>query len=94
MDKKLLTPGPLTTSKKTKEAMLHDWGSRDTNFIELNRSIRKSLIKLIDGENLFECVSMQGSGTSKYVRVTIDLGSGETWNNSAHVKVRFMKTMF
>jgi aspartate aminotransferase-like enzyme len=26
MDKKLLTPGPLTTSKTTKEAMLHDWG--------------------------------------------------------------------
>jgi len=63
MDKKLLTPGPLTTSKTTKEAMLHDWGSRDKNFIELNRSIRKSLIKLIDGENLFECVPMQGSGT-------------------------------
>jgi len=63
VDKKLLTPGPLTTSKTTKEAMLHDWGSRDKNFIELNRSIRKSLIKLIDGENLFECVPMQGSGT-------------------------------
>ena len=63
MDKKLLTPGPLTTSKTTKEAMLHDWGSRDKNFIELNGSIRKSLIKLIDGEDLFECVPMQGSGT-------------------------------
>ena len=63
MDKKLLTPGPLTTSKTTKEAMLYDWGSRDKNFIELNRSIRKSLIKLIDGEDLFECVPMQGSGT-------------------------------
>ena len=34
MDKKLLTPGPLTTSKTTKEAMLHDWGSRDKNFID------------------------------------------------------------
>ena len=63
MDKKLLTPGPLTTSKTTKEAMLHDWGSRDKKFIELNRSIRKSLIKLIDGEDLFECIPMQGSGT-------------------------------
>ncbi len=63
MDKKLLTPGPLTTSKTTKEAMLRDWGSRDINFIELNKSIRKSLIELIDGENVFECVPMQGSGT-------------------------------
>ncbi|PPR52097.1 MAG: 2-aminoethylphosphonate--pyruvate transaminase [Alphaproteobacteria bacterium MarineAlpha5_Bin10] len=63
MDKKLLTPGPLTTSKRTKEAMLHDWGSRDKDFINLNHSIRKSLIKLIDGENDYQCVPMQGSGT-------------------------------
>ena len=63
MDKKLLTPGPLTTSKTTKEAMLHDWGSRDQKFIDLNQSILKSLVKLIDGEGLYQCVPMQGSGT-------------------------------
>ena len=53
MDKKLLTPGPLTTSMSTKEAMLHDWGSRDTKFIDLNASIRDSLVKLIDGEDKY-----------------------------------------
>ena len=63
MDKKLLTPGPLTTSMSTKEAMLHDWGSRDQKFIDLNQSIRDSLITLIDGENNYQCVPMQGSGT-------------------------------
>jgi len=63
MDKKLLTPGPLTTSYSTKEAMLHDWGSRDKDFIELNHKILESLIKLIDGENDYQCVPMQGSGT-------------------------------
>ena len=63
MDKKLLTPGPLTTSLSTKEAMLHDWGSRDSKFIDLNHSIRESLINLIDGQNLYQCVPMQGSGT-------------------------------
>ena len=63
MDKKLLTPGPLTTSMTTKEAMLHDWGSRDQKFIDLNHSIRESLVKLIDGENNYQCVPMQGSGT-------------------------------
>ena len=63
MDKKLLTPGPLTTSMSTKEAMLHDWGSRDTKFIDLNASIRDSLVRLIDGENKYQCVPMQGSGT-------------------------------
>ena len=49
MDKKLLTPGPLTTSMTTKEAMLHDWGSREQKFIDLNHSIRESLVKLIEG---------------------------------------------
>ena len=63
MDKKLLTPGPLTTSLSTKEAMLHDWGSRDQNFIDLNHSILMSLIKLIEGEDKYQCVPMQGSGT-------------------------------
>jgi len=63
MDKKLLTPGPLTTSFSTKEAMLHDWGSRDQKFIDLNQSIRDSLVKLIDGQNTYQCVPMQGSGT-------------------------------
>ena len=63
MDKKLLTPGPLTTSYSTKEAMLHDWGSRDQQFIDLNQSIRDSLVKLIEGKNTYQCVPMQGSGT-------------------------------
>ena len=63
MDKKLLTPGPLTTSLSTKEAMLHDWGSRDKEFIDLNNSIRLSLVKLINGEDDYQCVPMQGSGT-------------------------------
>ncbi len=32
----LLTPGPLTTSMSVKQAMLHDWGSRDANFLAIN----------------------------------------------------------
>ena len=63
MDKKLLTPGPLTTSESTKKAMLHDWGSRDIKFIDLNKKIRQTLVELINGQNVFECVPMQGSGT-------------------------------
>ena len=63
MDKKLLTPGPLTTSLSTKEAMLYDWGSRDEEFININSVIRESLVKLIDGEETYQCVPMQGSGT-------------------------------
>ena len=63
MKKILLTPGPLTTSVSTKKAMLNDWGSRDKKFIDLNSAIRKSLLRIIEGENLYECIPMQGSGT-------------------------------
>ena len=59
----LLTPGPLTTSKSTKEAMLHDWGSRDTAFIEMNRRVRSALIDILNGRDSHVAVCMQGSGT-------------------------------
>jgi 2-aminoethylphosphonate-pyruvate transaminase len=59
----LLTPGPLTTSTETKLAMVRDWGSRDTGFIELNRLVREMLLKIIDSESTHVCVPLQGSGT-------------------------------
>lgn len=59
----LLTPGPLTTSPSVKEAMLHDFGSRDLNFIAVNKRIRERLVELIDGEGEYTCVPLQGSGT-------------------------------
>ncbi|MDH5750339.1 MAG: 2-aminoethylphosphonate--pyruvate transaminase, partial [Rhodospirillales bacterium] len=62
-DPYLLTPGPLTTSTRTKEAMLHDWGSRDTSFIETNASMRRRLVTIAGGEGSHVCVPVQGSGT-------------------------------
>jgi 2-aminoethylphosphonate-pyruvate transaminase len=59
----LLTPGPLTTSTETKLAMVHDWGSRDTGFIEMNRRVRRMLLQVIDAESTHVCVPLQGSGT-------------------------------
>lgn len=59
----LLTPGPLTTSMTVKEAMLHDWGSRDAGFIRLNSEMRSILVDLIGGAGTFTTVPMQGSGT-------------------------------
>jgi 2-aminoethylphosphonate-pyruvate transaminase len=59
----LLTPGPLTTSMTVKQAMLHDWGSRDASFIRMNGEMRDRLVELIDGEGVFTTVPMQGSGT-------------------------------
>ncbi len=59
----LLTPGPLTTSMETKQAMLHDWGSRDASFIEMNARVRDTLVKIVDGEGSHVCVPIQGSGS-------------------------------
>ncbi len=62
-DPLLLTPGPLTTSKSVKEAMVHDWGSRDAAFIALNRTVLERLPEIVHGEGRYVTVPMQGSGT-------------------------------
>ena len=59
----LLTPGPLTTSLTVKQAMLHDWGSRDADFIAINRRIRELLVEMAGGRDSHVCVPLQGSGT-------------------------------
>jgi 2-aminoethylphosphonate-pyruvate transaminase len=62
-DPLLLTPGPLTTSKTVKQAMVHDWGSRDVTFIAINKSVLDRLPKIVNGGDDFVAVPMQGSGT-------------------------------
>lgn len=64
-DKLLFTPGPLTTSRTVKEAMLRDLGSRDDEFIGMVRSIRERLLQVagVSQAKGFEAILMQGSGT-------------------------------
>src|SRR3546814_15457532 len=62
-DPYLLTPGPLTTSLETKKAMLHDWGSRDQEFIAFNRQVRECLVEIAGGAGRYTTVPIQGSGT-------------------------------
>jgi len=62
-DKILLTPGPLTTTLRTKLAMLKDWGSWDADFNAVTASVRKSLLKIIQGGPSHVVVPLQGSGT-------------------------------
>ena len=59
----LLTPGPLTPSAATRNAMPHDWGSRDERFIALTARVRDQLNALAGGGEDHACVLMQGSGT-------------------------------
>ena len=62
-DPYLLTPGPLTTSLTVKQAMLHDYGSRDATFIETNARMLDRLVAIVHGEGTHVAVPLQGSGT-------------------------------
>jgi 2-aminoethylphosphonate-pyruvate transaminase len=62
-DPLLLTPGPLTTSKAVKQAMVHDWGSRDAAFIAINKAVLERLPEIVNGKGTHVTVPMQGSGT-------------------------------
>jgi 2-aminoethylphosphonate-pyruvate transaminase len=59
----LLTPGPLTTSLATKQAMLRDWGSWDAAFNAVTASLRRDLVAVVGGGEDYTCVPLQGSGT-------------------------------
>ena len=59
----LLTPGPLTTTLRTKLAMLRDWGSWDSEFNAITARIRKQLLAIIHGADSHVVVPLQGSGT-------------------------------
>ena len=78
----LLTPGPLTTSRRTKEAMLRDWGSWDADFNRITGRIREQLVGIIHGEGTHECVPLQGSGT-----FSVEAAIGTLVPRGAHVLV-------
>src|SRR6185503_4717836 len=62
-DPLLLTPGPLTTSASVKQAMVHDWGSRDGGFLRINKMVLDRIVELAGGQGTHVTVPMQGSGT-------------------------------
>ncbi len=59
----LLTPGPLTISLRTKQAMLRDWGSWDADFNQITARVCARLLQIAWAADSHECVPLQGSGT-------------------------------
>eukprot|EP01060_Flectonema_neradi_P008150 TRINITY_DN15819_c0_g1_i2.p1 TRINITY_DN15819_c0_g1~~TRINITY_DN15819_c0_g1_i2.p1 ORF type:complete len:399 (+),score=99.97 TRINITY_DN15819_c0_g1_i2:67-1263(+) len=60
----LFTPGPLSTTKRVKEAMLVDYGSRDEYFIKVVKKVRSGLLKAANvSEDEYTCIPLQGSGS-------------------------------
>ena len=61
----LLTPGPLSTSKGVRNAMLRDWCTWDTDYNEeIVQNIRRRLVSLAtEKTEYYTAVLMQGSGS-------------------------------
>ncbi len=59
----LLTPGPLTTDIRVKQAMLRDWGSWDADFRAMTKSLCDQLLVIAGQGEDHACVPMQGSGS-------------------------------
>src|SRR5580704_9179546 len=78
----LLTPGPLTTSLRTKQSMLRDWGSWDVDFNKITGRVRERLLEIVYGTGTHECVPMQGSGT-----FSVEAAIGTLVPRSGHVLV-------
>ena len=59
----LLTPGPLSTSKSVKAAMLRDWCTWDDDYHSIVQELRGKLAKLATKADGYTAALMQGSGT-------------------------------
>lgn len=62
-DTYLLTPGPLTTAREVKEAMLFDKSPNSPEMMAMVKGIREYIVELANGEGTHECVPVQGSAT-------------------------------
>ena len=75
---KLLTPGPLTTTKTVKEAMLVDHCTWDDAYKQITIDICEDLLRLAHcSPDAYSCVLMQGSG-SFGVESVLSSGIGES----------------
>lgn len=59
----LLTPGPLSTTKTVRAAMLRDWCTWDADYKQLTESVRSDLLALAQCGDDHSVILMQGSGT-------------------------------
>jgi len=59
----LLTPGPLSTTKGVRAAMLKDWCTWDSDYNDMIQAIRAELVMLGSQTQAYTAVLMQGSGT-------------------------------
>lgn len=59
----LLTPGPITTTRATKEAMLVDLSPNAVEVVGMTAEARRYILEVANGTATHECVPLQGSAT-------------------------------
>lgn len=60
----LLTPGPVTTSRAVREAMIADVSPNSAATIAMVAAIRRYLVDLVNGGAAYECIPFPGGGTA------------------------------
>ena len=60
----LLTPGPVTTSATTRQAMLRDYSLNEPEFLALTAELRARLVELVNGGDAYVGVPLQGTGNA------------------------------
>lgn len=60
---KLLTPGPLTTTRTVKDKMMEDRCTWDNDYKQLTQEIRQDLLNIAEADDSFTAVLQQGSGS-------------------------------
>ena len=60
----ILSPGPVTTSPATKEAMLRDFTPNEPDLLALTAEMRARLVAIVSGGDRYACVPLQGVGNT------------------------------
>jgi 2-aminoethylphosphonate-pyruvate transaminase len=63
-DRIILTPGPVTTSAATKQAMLRDFSPNEPDLLALTAELRARLVAIVNGQDQYVCVPLQGVGNT------------------------------
>ena len=60
----ILTPGPVTTSAPTRQAMLRDFTPNEPDLLALTAEMRERLVAIVHGQDRYVCVPVQGVGNT------------------------------
>jgi 2-aminoethylphosphonate-pyruvate transaminase len=60
----ILSPGPVTTSAATRQAMLRDFTPNEPDLLALTAEMRERLVAIVNGGEHYACVPLQGVGNT------------------------------